>query len=131
MITAVISDAANRATAIIGWPGKATNVDTITTGLIAGDDRRNARAAAGATPVPSEHPRPGPNHIHIPGRPRRRTRPHHGHGRTAGQRPLPEGHGTNAVIAADSTTPSTRKGRAWMTMARKIVVAALSAAASR
>ena len=50
MTTATTSEAPNRATAIIGWFGKATNVDTITTGLIAGLESRNASAAAGATP---------------------------------------------------------------------------------
>ena len=55
MTNAVMNEATNRDTAIIGWPGNADQRGT-TTGLMAGAASRNASAAGGATPAPLVHP---------------------------------------------------------------------------
>ena len=105
--------ATNRASTILGWPGKATAVETSTTGLIAGEASRNANAAAGATPRRISAPATG-------------TDPHSQAGSTAPASPATgtaaaarrgsarskKRVGTNAVIAADSTVPSMRNGSA-------------------
>ena len=59
MAMATSRDVTNRASAISGLLGNATKVETMTTGLMAGDDSRKARAAAGATPRDMSEPDTG------------------------------------------------------------------------
>ena len=109
MTIAVPRLATNRATTITGRPGNATAVEMSTIGLIAGEESRNANAAAGVTPRRINAPATG-------------TEPHSHAGRIAPATPATgtaapvRGSarsknlvGTNAVIAADSTVPKTQK----------------------
>src|SRR5438128_956004 len=105
--------ATNRASTIIGRPGKATAVEINTIGLIAGEARRKANAAAGVTPRRMRAPATG-------------TEPHSQAGRMAPATPATgtattgfrgsarskKRVGTKAVIAADKTVPRMRYGRA-------------------
>lgn len=67
MMIEVAREANNRATIICGLPGKATNVETNTMGLMAGADNKNARAAAGATPRAINDPATGTDAHSQPG----------------------------------------------------------------
>src|SRR6266508_1278930 len=116
------SDATSRETATIGLPGNATAVDAITTGLIAGADSRNASAAAGVTPRLINAADTGTEAHSHPGS----TAPDTLATGTAsagffGSAFAKNDAGTNAVSAADSSTPSTRNGVAWMTTPTNMV----------
>ena len=132
MITAVAKDAMNRATTIIGSPGKATKVEASTMGLMAGAESRKARAAAGATPRDirplatgtEAHSQPGST---APAAPATGTASAGFFGRALFQNEA----GTKAAIAPESTTPSTRKGIAWTTIEMKIVAPVWSAGSSK
>jgi hypothetical protein len=122
-VIAVSKEAKKRATQIFGCPGKATAVVTRTTGLIAGAERRKAIAAGGCAPRATSRPAMG-------------TEPHSHPGRATPASPAigtatidrlgsafaSHPGGIAAAIAPDTTTPSTRKGVAWTTMATKIVI---------
>ena len=113
MMTAVAKEATNLATTICGCPGKATNVETSTIGLIAGAERRKASAAAGVTPLAMSDPATGTEAHSQPGR-RSPAAPATGTAATrfAGSARCQNSLGTNAAIAAERRTPRTRNGRA-------------------
>jgi hypothetical protein len=121
--TEVPSEPRNRASTILGCPGKATAVATSTTGLTAGAASMNASAAAGWTPRAHKRPAIGTDAHSQPGSavpasaaPGTASRVEDGRARssTAGD--------TSAVIAPLTSTPRARKGRAWTTMATNTVV---------
>ncbi|CQD23549.1 hypothetical protein BN970_05899 [Mycolicibacterium conceptionense] len=117
MISAVSSDAAQRAATISGWPGNATAVATSTTGLTAGAASMNVRAAA-PTALPSVL---SPKSLRATG-----TEPHSHPGKAAPPMPAariaaPVRFGshlasrsgvTNTAISPLMITPSARNGRA-------------------
>ena len=120
--TAVSRPATSRAHTIRGSFWKATAVATRTIGLIAGADSRNARAADGRTPrsinrwamgtEPHSHPGRA-----IPQTPASGTASAADSGITLAKKLA----GTNAAIAPDTSTPSTRNGVACTQMATKTV----------
>jgi hypothetical protein len=120
---AVARLATKRVSTTSGCPGKATAVATMTTGLMAGADRRNASAAAGTTPRDMSRRAIGTEPHSQPGS----TTPAAAATGTAsagrlGRRRGRKSAGTNAAMAPLTTTPRTRKGSAWKAMATKIVV---------
>src|SRR5690606_14813382 len=103
-----------------------------TIGLIAGADSRNARAAAGATPRRTSAPATGTDAHSQPGStaPAAPATGTARAGRSGRARAKKDG-GTNTAIAADSSTPSTRKGRAWsMTATNTVIQLCITGAAS-
>src|SRR5262245_38445434 len=96
-----------------GSPGNATAVETRTTGLIAGDARRNTNAAAGVTPRRISTVAAGTAPVSDVGNAAPAT-PATGtaamavrtNARSRNRR------GTNAVIDADASAPRTRNGSA-------------------
>ena len=105
-----------------GCPGNATAVEASTTGLIAGADSRNAIAAAGVTPRFISAAETGTEAHSQPGR----ITPDALATGTAsagclGSAFAKKDAGTNAVSAADSSTPSTRNGSAWTVTPTNIV----------
>ena len=121
--TAVTSEARNRAATTCGRPGKATAVDTSTTGLMAGAASMKAKAAAAGAPRAVSRPAIG-------------TAPHSQPGRATPASPAAgtatsgrlgsvlasQSGGTRAAIAPLTRTPSTRKGRAWTLIDTNTVV---------
>ena len=113
----VSSEARKRARTISGRPGKATAVDTSTTGLIAGAASMKVNAAAGETPLARSraaigteaHSQPGRA---APARPAAGTASASCLGRALASQP----GGTRAAMAPEMSTPRTRNGRAWMTI---------------
>lgn len=123
MIMATARLASARASTIPGLPGKATAVAVSTTGLTAGAASRKARAAAGVTPRRMREPAIG-------------TEPHSQPGSTTpatlatgtaragcrGSARAQNARGTKTAIAADSSTPKTRKGTACTSTETNTVV---------
>ena len=106
----------------LGPAGDATAVPTITTGLTAGAERRNARAAGAGAPRAIAAARSAPTRTRSPAAPLRPPRrpPRRAPGRLGsrrGRRPA----GTKAA-RAPIATPSTRNGMAWKAMATNMVV---------
>ena len=113
MAMATRNDAAKRATTIIRSFGKATAVDTSTTGLIAGAAKRKVSAAAGGVPCEMSRPAIG-------------TEPHSQPGSASPAAPAAgtakswrfgtmrctRSGDTNAAIAPLITTPRTKNGSA-------------------
>jgi dienelactone hydrolase len=120
---ATIRLATNRASTISGLPGNATAVAVSTIGLIAGADSRNVSAAAGVTPRRTSAPATGTDAHSQPGStaPAAPATGTASPGRLGNARAKNDG-GTNTAIDADSTTPSTRNGRAWVTTAMNTVI---------
>ena len=118
----VTSEATSRASTIAGRPGKATAVDTSTTGLIAGADSRKASAAAGVTPRETNRPAMGTEPHSQPGRaaPASAATGTARAGRRGSQRARVVG-GTKASMAPLTTTPRTRNGIDCTAMATKMV----------
>ena len=126
IVTAVSSEATQRASTIAGSPGKATAVATKTTGLIAGAESMNVSAAAPWAPSPNSRRPTG-------------TEPHSQPGNTApptpatataatdrrGSQRASRSADTNAAISPLITTPSTRKGSAWTNTPQNTVAAML------
>src|SRR5262249_34252802 len=103
----------NRAATTCGRPGNATAVATTTTGLIAGEASRNASAAGGATPRAISPPATGTDAHSQPGS----SAPAAPATGTAaywlrGSARAKKAGGTNAAIAPEISTPSTRNGSA-------------------
>ena len=113
-------------------PGNATAVETSTTGLIAGAERRNVSAAAGENAARDEPP--GDRHrAALAARAGRAGDRGDGHGQRRSvrqQRAAGSRAGTNAAIAALIVTPSTRNGIAWTVIATKIVAQCATAGLS-
>jgi hypothetical protein len=121
--TAAASEATNRAATTSGRPGKATAVDTSTTGLMAGAASMKAKAAAAGAPPAVRRPAMGTAPHSQPGRatpasPAAGTATSGRSGSALASQP----GGTRAAIAPLTTTPRTRKGRAWVLMDTNTVV---------
>lgn len=112
------SEASSRPRTISGCPGKAIEVATRTTGLIAGADSRKASAAAGATPRRIRLPATGTDAHSQPGS-TTPAAPATGTASTVrrGSTRWNTRSGTNAPIAADTTVPSSRNGTPWTVIA--------------
>ena len=127
MMSAVANDPRNLARTIRGSPGKATAVDTSTTGLMAGADSRNASAADVGTPwsinrrdtgtAPHSHPGSA-----IPASPDTPTAAFS----LFGSSRFSIAGDTNAAMPPLTSTPSTRNGVAWTNTPRKMVAPACS-----
>ena len=92
-------------------------------GLMAGAERRKARAAAGVTPRRTRAPATGTDAHSQPGS----TAPAALATGTAragcfGRARAKNDGGTNTAIAADSSTPSTRNGSGWTITATNTVI---------
>lgn len=111
--TAATRLASARARTISGLPGKATAVETSTTGLTAGEDSRKASAADGATPRPIRRWATGTEPHSQPGSAAPATAAT-GTARTGwrGSIRVIQAAGTNAVTTPLTATPSTRNGTA-------------------
>ena len=125
---AVAKDAMNRASTSAGSPGKATNVETNTMGLIAGAASRNVRADEAGTPFETSEPATGTDaHSQpgssIPAQPETGT----ANALFFGSTRCHTLAGINAVTAPESSTPPTRNGIACTTIETKIVDAVCSA----
>ena len=112
-MTAVISEATQRASTIAGSPGKATAVATSTTGLMAGADSMNVSAAAPVVPSPNSRRATGTDPHSQPGRaaPPTPATATAIAGRRGSQRASLSAE-TKAAISPLITTPSTRNGSA-------------------
>ena len=119
----VSSEPRNRASTICGCPGKATAVATSTMGFTAGAASMNVTAAAGCTPRAVRRPAIGTEAHSHPGRavPARAALGTASTADRGSSRSRTVGD-TSAVIAPLTSTPSTRNGRAWVTMATNTVV---------
>ena len=122
MTHAVASDPTARATTTPGSPGNATAVATRTTGFTAGAASRNASAAASGTPWPISLRATGTDAHSHPGN-ASPARPATGTAapvRLGSTRRSAAGD-TNAAIAPDTSTPSTRNGSACTQIATNTV----------
>src|SRR5690242_6584432 len=123
MIDAVISAATPRPRTIAGLFGNATAVAVSTTGFNAGEASRNASAAAGVTPRRTRAPATGTDAHSQPGR-TTPAAPAIGTASTGrlGSALAKNDAGTNTAMTADSTTPNTRNGIAWVSTDTNTVV---------
>ena len=129
--TEVSREARNRAATISGRPGKATAVDTSTTGLMAGAASMKARAAAERTPPARSRAAIGTEAHSQPGRatPARLAAGTASRSRSGSALASQPGR-TRAARAPLSSTPRTRKGSAWTVMETKMVAQVATAGPS-